>query len=45
MVTIYIFTPNKFAFRYNTRTNDGCTRFNLLLANSNNRLTYKELIK
>jgi hypothetical protein len=49
---IYHFTSKKhlqlyvdeFVFRYNTRTTTEASRFNLLLANSNNRLTYKELI-
>jgi transposase-like protein len=49
---IYHFTSKKhlqvyvdeFVFRYNTRTATEASRFNLLLANSNNRLTYKELI-
>lgn len=49
---IYHFTSKKhlqmyvdeFVFRYNTRNTTEASRFNLLLANSNNRLTYKELI-
>jgi len=49
---IYHFTSKKhlqmyvdeFVFRYNTRDTTEANRFNLLLANSNNRLTYKELI-
>lgn len=49
---IYHFTSKKhlqmyvdeFVFRYNTRNTTEAGRFNLLLANSNNRLTYKELI-
>ena len=49
---IYHFTSKKhlqlyvdeFVFRYNARTKTEASRFNLLLANSNNRLTYKELI-
>ena len=35
---------DEFVFRYNTRTSNESSRFNLLLANSNNRLTYKNLI-
>ncbi len=35
---------DEFSFRYNSRSIDECKRFNLLLANSNNRLTYKSLI-
>ena len=50
---IYHFTSKKhlqmyvdeFVFRYNTREQKESERFNLLLANSNYRLTYKELIK
>jgi transposase-like protein len=53
IVGIYHFTSKKhlqkyvdeFAFRYNTRTETEFSRFNLLLAHSTNRLTYKELIK
>lgn len=49
---IYHFTSKKhlqmyvdeFVFRYNTRSTTELNRFNLLLSNSNNRLTYKELI-
>lgn len=49
---IYHFTSKKhlqmyvdeFVFRYNTRNTTEAMRFNLLLANTNNRLTYKELI-
>jgi hypothetical protein len=49
---IYHFTSKKhlqmyvdeFVFRYNTREITEASRFNMLLANSNNRLTYKELI-
>lgn len=50
---IYHFTSKKhlqkyvdeFVFRYNTRGNSDCFRFNLLLANSTNRLTYNQLTK
>lgn len=35
---------DEFIFRYNTRKSTEAMRFNLLLSNSNNRLTYKELI-
>ena len=35
---------DEFVFRYNTRKSTEVMRFNLLLSNSNNRLTYKELI-
>ena len=49
---IYHFTSKKhlqlyvdeFVFRYNTRKGSENTRFNLLLANTERRLTYKELI-
>lgn len=49
---IYHFTSKKhlqkyvdeLVFRYNTRGNTDCTRFNLLLINSTNRLTYNQLI-
>ena len=49
---IYHFTSKKhlqmyvdeFVFRYNTRTNTEQGRFNLLLSNLENRITYKELI-
>lgn len=49
---IYHFTSKKhlqkyvdeFVFRYNTRDTTASMRFDLLLANSNNRLTYKKLI-
>ena len=49
---IYHFTSKKhlqmyvdeFVFRYNTRDTTSAMRFNLLLANTQNRLTYKELI-
>lgn len=52
IVGIYHFTTRKhlqkyvdeFVFRYNTRDNSTKDRFNLLLLNSENRLTYKELI-
>lgn len=39
------FYVDEFVFRYNTRTSKESSRFNLLLANSQNRLTYKNLIK
>ena len=49
---IYHFTSKKhlqmyvdeFVFRYNTRNNSESNRFNLLLGNIENRITYKELI-
>lgn len=49
---IYHFTSKKhlqlyvdeFAFRYNSRTSSEAMRFNLLLQNTENRITYKELI-
>lgn len=49
---IYHFTSKKhlqmyvdeFVFRYNTRDTTASMRFDLLLANSNKRLTYKQLI-
>ena len=52
IVGIYHFTSVKhlqfyvdeFVFRYNTRHNDESQRFNLLLMNTEQRLTYKELI-
>lgn len=52
IVGIYHFTSVKhlqkyvdgFVFRYNSRNNDEHQRFNLLLSNSEYRLTYKELI-
>jgi transposase-like protein len=36
---------NELSFRYNSRIVSGCERFNLLLANGANRLTYKTLIQ
>ncbi|ASV29842.1 IS1595 family transposase [Maribacter cobaltidurans] len=49
---IYHFTSKKhlqlyvdeFVFRYNSRTSTEAMRFNLLLQNTENRITYKELI-
>jgi DUF2075 family protein len=49
---IYHFTSKKhlqmyvdeFVFRYNTRTITSSNRFDLMLSNMENRLTYKELI-
>ena len=49
---VYHFTSKKhlqlyvdeFVFRYNSRKNTEASRFNLLLANLENRITYKELI-
>ena len=49
---IYHFTSKKhlqlyvdeFVFRYNSRTSSEAMRFNLLLQNTENRITYKELI-
>lgn len=35
---------DEFVFIYNTRKGTGSTRFNLLLNNIENRVTYKELI-
>ena len=35
---------DEFVFRYNTRLNTESSRFNLLLSNTEHRLTYKELI-
>ncbi|MCD6020012.1 MAG: Transposase family [Bacteroidetes bacterium] len=35
---------DEFVFRYNTRQDDGNSRFNLLLSNTGYRLKYKELI-
>ena len=36
---------DEFTFRYNSRKDTGCVRFNLLLANCTNRLTYNNLTK
>jgi len=52
IVGIYHFTSVKhlqkyvdeFVFRYNTRNTDEVSRFNLLLSNTENRLTYERLI-
>jgi len=49
---VYHFTSKKhlqlyvdeFVFRYNTRTQKETVRFNALLGNLENRITYKELI-
>lgn len=38
------FYVDEFVFRYNTRHRNESTRFNLLLTNTENRITYKELI-
>jgi transposase-like protein len=35
---------NEFAFRYNTRENSASERFNMVLENCNQRITYKRLI-
>lgn len=35
---------NELSFRFNTRTSTECERFNLMLANCTNRLTYNRLI-
>lgn len=51
IIGIYHYTSKKhlqkyvdeFSFRYNTRSMTGCNRFNLLLANTEFRLTYKTL--
>lgn len=52
IIGIYHFTSKKhlqkyvdeFAFRYNVRDNTPATRFNILLKNTEHRLTYKNLI-
>lgn len=52
IIGIYHFTSkqhlqryvDEFVFRYNTRKQNECARFNLLLQNTEHRLTYKELI-
>ena len=53
IVGVYHFTSKKhlqlyideFVFRYNSRMNTEASRFNLLLNNMDNRITYKQLIK
>lgn len=52
VIGIYHFTSkqhlqryvDEFVFRYNTRKQTECARFNLLLRNTEHRLTYKDLI-
>lgn len=52
IIGIYHFTSkqhlqkyvDEFVFRYNTRKHTECERFNLLLGNTEHRLTYKKLI-
>ena len=52
IVGVYHFTSKKhlqlyideFVFRYNSRMNTEASRFNLLLTNTENRITYKQLI-
>lgn len=52
IIGIYHFTSkqhlqkyvDEFVFRYNTRKHTECERFNLLLENTEHRLTYKKLI-
>lgn len=52
IIGIYHFTSkqhlqryvDEFVFRYNTRKQTECARFNILLQNTEHRLTYKELI-
>lgn len=36
---------DELSFRYNTRRDSECSRFNIMLTKSTNRLTYKNLIK
>lgn len=36
---------NEFSFRYNSRKNTDCNRFNILLSNCTNRITYNQLTK